>query len=58
MFGSGGLEKGLGFGNNPRIDFCSGSYLVDGISDLRTNVVSAGQVVMHTDIVGSRLISG
>jgi hypothetical protein len=58
VFGFGGLEKGLRFGLNPRIDFCSRSYLVDGISDLRTNVVSAGQVVMHTDIVGSSLTSG
>jgi hypothetical protein len=55
VFGSGGLEKGLGFGLNPRIDFCCGSYLVDGMSDLCTSVVSAGQVVMQTDLVGSSL---
>jgi hypothetical protein len=58
VFGSRGLEKGLGFGHNPRIDFCSDNYLVDCISDLCTDVVSAGQVAMHTDIVGSSLTSG
>jgi len=58
LFGSGGLEKGLGLGHNPRIDFCSGSYLVNGISDLCANVVSAGLVVMETDIVESNLTSG
>ena len=51
MFGSGGLEKGLCFGRNPRINF-SGNYLVDGISDRCTNVFSARQVVMHSDHFG------
>jgi hypothetical protein len=38
MFGSGGLEKGLCFRLKPRIDFCCGSYLVDGMSDLCTTL--------------------
>ena len=58
MFGSGGLEKGLCFGLNPRINFCCGSYFVDGMSDLCTNVVSARQVVMHIDFAGSSLTLG
>jgi hypothetical protein len=35
MFSSGGLEKGLGWGLNPNIDFCGGSYFVDGMKSMR-----------------------
>jgi hypothetical protein len=47
VFGSEGLEKGLGLGLNPSIDFCCGSYFVDGMSDLCTSVVSANQALAH-----------
>jgi hypothetical protein len=58
VFGSGGLGKGLGFELNPRIDSCSVSYhLVDGMSNLCKNGVSARQVVMHIDFAGSSLTS-
>ena len=50
VFGSGGLEKGLRFQLNPSIDFCCGSYLVDGMSDLCTNVVSARHFLQELSI--------
>jgi hypothetical protein len=58
MFGSGGLRKSLGLGLNPSIDFCCGCYLVDGMSDLCTSIVSARQVMMHIDFARSSLTSG
>jgi len=52
------MEKDLCFGLNPSIDFCCGSYLANGMSDLCTSVVSARQVMMHIDFAGSSLTSG
>ena len=51
MFGSGGLEKGLGLGLNPSIDSAAAAT-VDGMSDLCTSVMSARQVETHTDMRG------
>jgi hypothetical protein len=58
VFGSEVWEKAWASDFNPRIDFCCGSYIVDGMSDLRTNVVSARQMVMHIDFARSSLTLG
>jgi hypothetical protein len=50
-------QKSLSLGLNPSIDFCSGSYLVDSMSDLCTSVASSRQVMKHIDFAGSTLAS-